>query len=293
MEVVWLVSPGISRDKLTGAMASDADVIFPCLEDGTPYTKEAKSEARSNIVDLLDERDDRAPTVRPRINELTSEYWRDDVEAVVPANPDGLIVPDAKSAENVRDLSEYVRELEQEHDIMENSIDLSILVENPRGVRKVFELSSSDVRVVATMFGADDYTQHLRGLKEDEKRIETVRSVLDYPRAKIAMEARAANVGAVDSASIAIDDDYVLKESNKAARMGFSGKMALHPTQIEAIRRGFAPTRAEVERAREIIDVYEEEGGGIVNGMVVVTPVAKQARFVLRRYDELGVRESV
>lgn len=293
MEIVWLVSPGINRDKLAGAVASDADVVFPCLEDGTPYTEEAKSEARKNVVELLDERDGQGPTVRPRINELTSEYWRADVEAVVPANPDGLIVPDAKSTENLQDLSLYVRELEREHGLEENSIDISVLVENPRGVRKTYDLSSADNRVVATMFGADDYTQHLRGLKEDEKRIATVRSVLDYPRAKIAMEARAAGVGAVDSAAIAIDDEYILEESNKAARMGFSGKMALHPSQIPAIRRGFAPTRAEVDRARETIEIYEEDGGGIVNGMVVVAPVAKQARFILERYDELGAREDI
>jgi citrate lyase subunit beta/citryl-CoA lyase len=292
MRIVWLVTPAGDREMVQGALRSNADVVFPCLEDGTPYTDEAKREARGVLSEVLAGTDTDAD-VYPRINELTSEYWRDDMEAIVPAEPDGIIVANATSPENLRDLSRYVRELERSHGIEPDSIGLACLVENPRAVRNAYELSTADERMDAVLFGADDFAQSLGALKEDGRRYETLRSELDYPKSKIAIDASAGDRERVDSAPLLVDDEYIFEESNKAARLGFTGKIALHPSQIDPIHRGFAPPKAEVERSREIIERHEEDVGGTINDVLVVPPVVKQAKFVLERFEKLRYREDV
>lgn len=292
MRIVWLVTPGHEREKIEKSLASSADVVFPCLEDGTPYTDEAKERARENIAGALQSINTDC-AVYPRINELTSKYWRDDIKALVPARPDGITVGNVVSPENVQQLSAVLRELESEHGLVEDSIPLTCLVENPRAVRNTYEIAKADPRVEAVLFGADDYTQSLGALKEDEKRFQSVRSELDYPKSKVAMDATAASVEVIDSASTFVDPDYLLRESNKAARFGYTGKIALHPNQISTIRCGFAPTREEVDRSREILERHQEGVGGTINGLLVVEPVVKQAEFVIERHEELGYRDDV
>lgn len=300
MRLVWLMNPAENETMVRkGIEGTEADAFIPCLEDGTAYNQEAKEKARGIVADVLDDYDWTDRDMYPRINKLNSRYWQDDVEALVPANPDGFVIPKSQSVESTRHLSEHLDDLEEEHGIEKGSTGLICMIETTVGLRNAFELATSDSRVEGLLFGKEDYSASLRCLKDDEIRYETLRDELDYSRGKVTVDASAADVEAIDGPPFSyVDEEYMWRDCNKSARMGFTGKLVAHPNQIQPALKGFAPSAAEVERAKEMVGLEEDATAhgraavGAVENQEVTPPVVDQARLVLDRAEAIGTRES-
>jgi citrate lyase subunit beta/citryl-CoA lyase len=300
MRIIWLMNPAENETMVRkGIENTDADAYIPCLEDGAAYSDEVKQQARDIVTDAKADYDWSDKDLYPRINKLNSRYWEDDADALVPIEPDGFVIPKATSPESVRHLSEHISDLEAEHGIEEGSTGLITMIETTTGLRNAYDLATADPRVEGVLFGKEDYSASLRCLKDDDRRYETLRSGLDYSRGKVAVDASAADVEAIDGPPFSYEDtDYMFHDCDKSARMGFTGKLVAHPNQVEPAKKGFAPSEEEVDRAKQMLDLEADatDAGraavGAVESQEVTPPVVDQARLVLERADRLGTRES-
>ena len=154
------------------------------------------------------------------------------------------------------------------------------IIETAKGVANAKEISAASERIVAIAFGAEDYTRDI-GAKR------TWNSLL-YARCQIVIAAKSAGRQALDTIYPNIEDNEGLKEeTKKIISLGFDGKGAIHPGQIEIIHECFMPSVEEIEEAKKIIAAIEEvrkkgEGVATVNGKMIDLPVEKKARRILK-----------
>jgi citrate lyase subunit beta/citryl-CoA lyase len=312
--VGWLLSPAGDERMVRGGTDTHADVLVPDLEDATSYPDRAKQDvekerAREILVDVLEDAPTYIQEFIPRINTLDSDYWEADVDTLVPARPDGFLVPKVRSTGRIRRLSERITALESEHGLDHGSIDVALMIETPYSVRNLHKLASADDRVDALVFGPGDYSLNLGVLREDEKRFETLHSTFDSVRMKISNVANELGIYGVDGPaslySLLTDagytpEGYEYEHSNRSARMGFDGKIVLHPSQLRPVREGFAPPESEVEKARQLVEFREEAHGTgertvrmLDDGEIILPAFIAQAEQTLARYETLDSREQI
>lgn len=312
--VGWLLVPAGNEKMVRSGVDTEADVLVPDLEDATSYPGKAKQDAekekaRELLVDILGEEPIEGQEFIPRINTLDSEYWEDDVEALAPAKPDGFLIPKVQSANRVQRLSDTISDLEREHGFEQESITLSCMIETPYSLLNLYELASSDRRIDALVFGPGDFSLHLGALRDDEKRLETIHSIFDPVRIKLATVASELGIDAIGGPPSLYSllasggytpEGYEYEHSNRSARMGFDGKIVLHPSHLTPVRKGFAPSEAEVEKAKQLTEFREqaqEEGRRKVkmrnDGEIFLPAFITQAEETIARYKQLGSREEI
>ncbi|MCD6461285.1 MAG: CoA ester lyase, partial [Thermoplasmata archaeon] len=153
-----------------------------------------------------------------------------------------------------------------------------------------YEIASASGRVEALAFGAEDYTRDVGGERSREG------TELLYARSRLVMCAKAAGVQALDTVHSDLSDMEGLYESALASRrMGFDGKSAIHPRQIEVIHRAFTPSGEEVEHARRVLEAIEEarrRGSGVaaLGRKMIDRPVVERAERVLMIMEKVGAR---
>lgn len=305
--ITWMIAPAGNAEKLhETAELEGIDIFYPDLEDSTANTDESIQRGRENIRNIAGEYDWSDRELLPRINEIPSPYWKDDVEALVPLEPDGVVIPKTDSVEEVEQLSSHLGDLEEEHGIEKNSIGIACTIESPRGLVQAYEIATAADRVDKITLGDEDFAAQLGALRNDEMRYSTLRGGLDYARGKLAVDAAAAGVEAHDGSPFALqDDDFITNESDKLARMGYDGRKVIHTGQIKPILRGFAPPQKEVDRAQKIMELDEAAAEGeeaaiekideanILEDTKLTSSVVEQAKLTLERYEKIGAREDI
>ena len=275
-----LYAPGNNPRLLVGIELHGADCVLLDLEDSVPLAE--KSSARILVKHLLSDVD--FPEVWVRINPL-STYGRDDLAEVMLARPHGICLPKAESADDVKELSEELARLEHENGIDPGSTFIMPIIETGKGVLHAEEIASADERVVIMAFGAEDYTRDVGARR--------TRDALLYARSRIVAACAAAGIQASDTVYADVDDEEGLIDETKHIRdLGFVGKGAINPRQIEPIHGVFRPTDEEVEQARKIISVAreaEEKGIGAVaiGGKMIDRPVLERAKRTVDLADRL------
>lgn len=261
----WLFTPGSRPDRFAKAVATSADAIILDLEDAV--AEDAKREARAHVVEYLKSRPDAAQTLVVRINALGRAIGLEDLAALAqsPRGPDMILVP---KAEEPAELALVARVLDEAG----SKAKIAALVESARGVARAAELASSTRRLAALVFGAADYASDLGQ--------QVGAFAPDYARAAIVNAAAAGGVAAIDSPFFAIDQvEALAAECRKSRTLGFHGKAAIHPSQLEAIAHGFTPTEAEREQARRILEAAPE-GVGVLDGKMIDIAMVRWARRV-------------
>jgi citrate lyase subunit beta/citryl-CoA lyase len=201
------------------------------------------------------------------------------------------MLPKADRPEQVLYLEALLRDAEEAAGLEAGKLRLILVIESAAGLLKTVDTVKASKRTLAVQLGAEDYATDL-GI---ERTLDG--SELAYPRCVIAVAARAAKVFALDTVYPAIEDEAGLVREARAARaLGFRGKFAIHPNQIEPINRVFTPPPEQVENARKIIAAYDgvvEKGLGAVqvDGQMVDAPVAQRARDLVALADEIAVQE--
>jgi citrate lyase subunit beta / citryl-CoA lyase len=276
-----LYVPGDSKKMLQRSALFDSDVLLLNLEDGVASSK--KAVARENIAEVLEAADFGCREIVVRINGLTSSLGRDDLSKIIPRSPDGICLPKVEKAADIEEAERAVLELERRHGMPEGMIQLHAMIESAAGVLHSPEIASASQRMAALIFGSADYANDVRCRPGPD------RSELLLALQMIVTSARAAGIDAIDAPCFDIRNDNLLQnESGHARRLGFDGKSALHPDQLETINRIFDVTSEEIAWAERVIaelDEAENRGKALttVDGRLLDNPHRAAAERILRQ----------
>ena len=265
-----LFVPAVRPDRFPKALATGADAVCIDLEDGV--APGAKDAARAQALALLAGRGPSAAEVSLRINDAKTELGRTDLAALVEsgARPDALMLPKVAGADEIRAVGAALAR-------GGGALPLIVQIETAAGLLAAADIAAASPHVSAVFFGAIDLSADLGCAVEWE--------ALLYARSRVVLAAGAAGVAALDSPFMDVPALGALAEAtSRVRRLGFTGKAAIHPTQVPVIQAAFAPSAAETAWARKIVAEYERQQGGVllVEGQLIELPVVRSARRTLR-----------
>lgn len=272
-----LYVPASSERMLHKAGSRGADVLILDLEDGVH--PDVKADGRDRISVSLDETDFGGSEVWMRVNPLDSPWGKDDLALAARLQPEGVVLPKVDGPEIV----------EAADEAMGQKVPIYLMVETAKGVLAVEELVVCSERVSGLLFGAADFRESLRAGKLPEEQ------ELTFARGRILLAARGAGIEVFDTPWFEFRDLDGLEASARRVRsMGFDGKTAIHPCQIDAINQVFSPTLEEIARARHIVDAMEKAAGAkryvaVVDGEMVEALHLNEAKRTLERAKALGL----
>lgn len=280
-----LYVPGDDRHKIEKALTFGADCICLDLEDGVAQSR--KEAARFSIAADLRELDFGAAEKLARINPVGSGLEEADLAAVLPARPDGIVLPKVESLEQVTWLGEKVEAAELAYGWPLGSVRLIVDVETAKGIINLKEIASHP-RLDALIFGAEDYAVSIGAARTPEAwEVFTARSL-------VVMYAKANGLQAIDMVTVDYRDiERVRREALLGAQMGYTGKQVIHPAQVGPVQEAFTPDEAAIRSAQELVEAFEShqrEGRGAfgLDGRMIDMPLVKAAQNVLERARAAG-----
>ncbi len=275
-----LFTPGSRTDRLRKALEGGAaDVVVADLEDAVAPAD--KAEARHEVAQLLSEMPNAACVRAVRINAWPGTLAEADLEEVLPAAPDLIVVPKAEDTAMIEALDARITATEEDVGAEPGSVRLLLILETAAGVLAARELAGCSQRVAGVAFGAEDLAADA-GLRRSPSNWEVC-----VPRANVALAAAAAGVMAVDMITADFKDlDRTRREAEEARALGYAGKMCLHPAQVAVVHEAFAPTEEELTWAKRVLAAVDDAGamaGGVVvvEGKMIDVPLIQQARRLL------------
>jgi citrate lyase subunit beta-like protein len=280
-----LYVPGDDRHKIEKAAGLTVDCICMDMEDGVAL--ERKPKARAEIANALDDVDFGQSERLARINGIGTGLERDDLLAVLPHRPDGIVIPKVEDLKQIEWASELIEAAELRSGWAMNSIRILVDVETPKGVLNVKEIASHP-RLDALIFGGEDFAAALGATRTPEA-VELL-----YARQAVLTAAAANGLQAIDLVAIDFKDLSTLRlEASLGAGLGFTGKQIIHPAQVEPVQSAFTPGSEAITQARRIVDGFEaskKEGRGAfaLDGRMIDMPLVKNARKVLDRARAAG-----
>ncbi len=282
-----LFVPGDSDKKQAKALACGADVLILDLEDSVaPARKPAAREMTRTWITTAKVQTKR-PMLYVRMNALTTPYWQDDLSGVMPAAPDGIMLPKPRSGADVELLAMHLAALEQTFGIAEGTTRiLPIATEVPLSVLQMPSYVGASPRLSALTWGAEDLATEI-GASTNRRSDGTFTSPFQLARDLTLFTACAAGVPPLDTVFVNFRDAAGLRrEAEAAARDGFTGKLAIHPDQVPVINAAFTPSADDIARARAIKKLFDDNPGSgalSMDGQMIDIPHLKQAERLLAR----------
>jgi len=280
-----LYMPGDDRHKIEKATRLDVDCICMDMEDGVALSRKdaARRTIAAALVELAFGRSDKLT----RINPVGSGLEAADLDAVLPAHPDGVVVPKVERVEQLAWVSERIETAELDYGWPVHSIRLIALVESAKSILNLKEIAAHP-RLDALMFGAEDLAASL-GAQRSPGSWEVF-----YARSAVVLTAAAYGLQSIDMVSIDFKDLEALRqEASFGARLGYSGKQIIHPDQVGPIQAAFTPDEASILQARHLVQAFEEhqaQGSGAfaLDGKMIDRPLIRAAEGVLERAHAAG-----
>ena len=281
----WLFVPGDSQVKLDKVAGIGADVVIVDLEDAVapPAKPTARLLARGFLQVHL-ERFSRWV----RINPLDSPLWREDLTAVMPGRPDGIVVPKASGPEQLQALAAELHQHEQRQGVQPGSTRIMPLVsETPAAALGIASYAGApQPRLAGLTWGAEDLSAAIGASRKRDARgywADTFR----YVRAQVLLTAHARGVLAIDTLHADFRDLEGLHTiASDAYADGFAGMLAIHPGQVPVINAAFTPGEEEIAHARAIVAAFSANPGAgalQLDGKMIDQPHLEQARRLLER----------
>jgi citrate lyase subunit beta/citryl-CoA lyase len=282
-----LFVPGDSEAKLEKGLHCGADALIIDLEDSVALASKPLARATAAAFIARHTSKEGRPRLLVRVNALSTGLTDADLDVVTPARPDGYVLPKAEGGMSVQHLGAKIAVREAEADLPEGSITiLPIATETARGVFQLGTFAGSSRRLIGLTWGAEDLSAEL-GAETNRLTDGSYADPYRLARAMTLLGASAAEVDAIDTVYTSFrDGEGLAAECEAARRDGFSGKMAIHPAQIETINRVFSPSPEAVARARAIVAAFAANpGAGVIglNGEMLDMPHLKRAERVLKR----------
>jgi citrate lyase subunit beta/citryl-CoA lyase len=283
----FLFIPGDSPKKLDKGMGSGADALLVDLEDS--ISPQNKAQARATTAAFV--REARTATNRPRlyvrINGLATGLTDDDLDAVVAAQPDGVMFPKAEGGTAVIHCDAKITAREAVHGVADGAIDIiAIATETAQAIFLAGTYVGASKRLKGLTWGAEDLSVEL-GAEANRDRDGRFLAPYQLARSLCLAGAAAAQVQAIDTVYVDFRNAAGLRRvCEEARRDGFTGKMAIHPAQVAVINEVFTPTADAVKRAEAVIAAFAENpGAGTVGigGVMYDRPHLERARQLLAR----------
>ncbi len=267
-----LFVPAVRPDFIAKLPQRGADAVVIDCEDATPAN--AKAEARVNARELTPDLVEQGCAVVVRINAVDTEWFADDVAQALLPTLAAVIVPKAESVEGLDRVASALAAAGLPNLGVLAGIETALGVADARSVL-------GHPMVVAGYFGAEDFIADIGGVRTPGN------AEVAYARSAVALAARLARVPLLDQiVSDFRDSRRFAYEAAEARALGYSGKLCIHPNQVDLANSAWTPTEAEIDRARRLVAAYEEASArGIAaidfEGHMVDEPLATQARRIL------------
>ncbi len=281
----FIFVPGNRENMLERAKSFKADVIMVDLEDSVPPGE--KVTARDIAKDWVPTLRQEGHRVMVRVNSLDTGLTRSELENLVSPSLYGISLGKVESKWNILDVDRMLRAIEPLAGVEPGLTKIVAWAETASALVDARDIAASSSRVIALAFGAEDFTNDM-GIERSDAGDE-----VQVPRSLVPVAARAANVASLDSPFVAFKDPDALRaDAQRARQMGYTGKHAIHPSQIDIINEVFSPAPDEVAYARRIIEAWDKaqaEGRGslAMDGRMVDVPVVKRAQNLLAFADAI------
>lgn len=273
--------PGNDLHKIQKAIGLQVDCICMDLEDGTALNQ--KAAARVTIANALRTLDFGRSERLVRVNPFSSGMADTDLAAVLPALPDGIVLPKVNTPDEIRRVCALMSAAEEEADRPAGSMALIAVIETAWAFLNLAQICAADSRLQALIFGGEDLAADLGATRTPAA------AELAYGRGMLVMHAAAFELQAIDMVTVDFTDlEAVRRDARQSMELGFSGKQIIHPRQIAPVVEAFTPSEAEVARALALVEAFREfqkQGSGAFafEGQMVDMPVIRRAEQVLAR----------
>ena len=271
--------PGNRANMLERGLGFAADVVMVDLEDSVPPGE--KQAACDLAVEWVPKLVAAGKRVMVRVNSLDTGLISRELSAVVSPNLAGISVGKGDTAWDLQQVDQLLAPLEANARIVAGSIKVIPWIETAMAVVHVYEMARASQRIVGIAFGGEDYTNDMGVIRSD------FGEECYYARSAVAVAARAAGVAGLDGPFVGFrDPDGLRTDAGNARQMGYTGKFAIHPAQIDVINETFTPHPDDVAYARRVVAAWEEaeaagRGSLSIDGRMVDVPVVKRAENLL------------
>jgi citrate lyase subunit beta/citryl-CoA lyase len=285
----FLFTPGNHARRVEKVFQSGADAAILDLEDAVATAE--KKVTRRAVAEALQK--PRSCLGYVRVNASGTEFCYGDLVEVMAAGApkdaggsrtglDGVVLPKVESAAELLTIEWLLAQLEREHGIAPRSIDLIPIIETGVGLDRIDEIARAGSRVKRIAFGAGDFTldMNLQWSREERE--------LNYARAKIVLASRVAGLEPpIDTVWVRLaDKDGLQASAQTSLRMGFQGRMCIHPDQIGIVHEVFTPTPEELARAEKIVAAFkqaEQQGSASIqlDGQFIDYPIVYKAQRIV------------
>lgn len=293
--------PGNSQKMIDKSCTLAADMVMLDLEDSVPVAE--KDQARTTLVQGLHSRSWPGKTLGLRINDLESQFaYRDVIDVIEAAGElvDVLVIPKVSSATEVAVVDILLSQIEKRVGLS-RQIGLEASIETAQGMLNAAEIAGASPRLESLIFGIADYGASLgmpsRGVSgHGDAESGSSSHRWHFPLSRMVMAAKAAGLQAIDAPYGDFRDEDGLQRSCSLSRsMGYDGKWAIHPGQIEAINAAYTPEEEDVRRAEEILKAYaasREKGSGTLalDGKMIDRASVRLAEQTAAKWEQIRCR---
>lgn len=276
-----LYMPGDNQRMINKAAALPVDSIIMDLEDAAAANR--KDAARQISAESLRSIHFGESERLVRINPFYSGLAEADLAAILPAKPDGIMLPKVTQAEEIKKLSIFIQSEEEKQGWQPGNISIIAIIESALGIINLPQICQADSRLSAIVCGGEDLAADMNAIRT------RAGWEMFYARSAVVLHAAAFKLQAIDMVTPDFTDiDYLEEEARTGLEMGFSGKQIIHPNQIEPVQTAFTPDEDEIRYAQELIRRFEEnqangQGAFALDGAMVDMPVITRAKNTLAR----------
>ena len=280
--------PGNRVEMLEKARQFGVDVLVADLEDSVPDGE--KENACRIVKELAPTLSQRGQKLVVRVNSLDTGLPQAEIAALAGPHLYGISIGKATSVWDIKEFNKMASSAEKSAGLEVGHLKFIPWIENARAIMGALELATASPRIVAIAFGAEDYTDDM-GVRRSDTGEEVY-----FAKATVAVAARAAGVMALDGPFAGFRDPEGLRaDAETALTLGYKGKFAIHPAQLEQINETFTPGSEEVGYARRVVQAWAEaeasgKGSTSLDGKMIDVPVVKRAKALLVLADSTTQR---
>ena len=286
-----LFLPGSTPNKIINGDSMGADAVILDLEDAV--SPDEKDAARILVRHAIKSLGFPGVEIIIRINSIDTDYWKADLDEVIPLKPALIMPPKTSCAADVLAVDAYISQLEDKLGFERNTVKLIPLIETALGVENAFQIASATKRVAALFLGGEDLTADLRCKRTKEG------NEINYARTRLVCAARAAGVDVYDTPFTDVNDDEgIWTDAEYAKSLGFTGKSAISPRHVSVINSVFSPSQKDIDYAYEVMEAIrlaKEQGRGVISlrGKMIDAPIVARAQQTIAAAEELGLGKEV
>lgn len=278
--------PSHNNKLLESSARRDVDVLLLDLEDSVPIFD--KQIARDNIKAFVKRDDLNGKLIFPRVNDRESGELLKDLTQLTIEGIHGFLYPKATKGEDIYFVGKLLETIEYEKHIPVGTFKLMALIETAGAIVNIKDICEAcPNRMVAVVFGCEDYVTNTQGKHDDEGKS------IFYARNAIVNAARYAGIAPIDTVHIKVHDlEDLEKEVILGKKLGFEGMSVLNPKELPIIHQYYSPSEEEVVWAKEMVELAEEavrEGKGVAvkDNKFIGPPMVKMAKDILSKNDKI------